>query len=151
MHTEYVGCGYKYWLHSMQSRVYVKVRASIRLSVPSIDHNSNVWRVCCWVPCRQMISIDSNGWRAPSSNGAAAAQRTAAWRSAAYASSGTFTAAIKGWTPICFGCMGDFLPRKKCLHFGQLTINIRSTLPTRICLYYYQSDVRELFYLKEYS
>jgi len=32
---------------------------SVRLSVPSIGNSSGVWRVCCWAPRRQVISIYS--------------------------------------------------------------------------------------------
>ena len=32
---------------------------SVRLSVPSIGSSSGVWRVCCWAPRRQVISIYS--------------------------------------------------------------------------------------------
>ena len=49
---------------------------TICLSVPSIDHCSIVRQVCCWVPGGQEI-IDRQQ-RVRSSNGAAAARRTAA-------------------------------------------------------------------------
>jgi len=49
--TAYIVCG----------RVYVTVGCpstclSICLSVPSVDRCSRVYRVCCWVPCKQEMT-----------------------------------------------------------------------------------------------
>ena len=61
------------WMRSLTLPAYyaerglLNGRASVRLSVPWIDSLSSVWRVCCWVPCRQEMSISSSGapaWRA---------------------------------------------------------------------------------------
>ena len=53
--------------HSMRSKVYMTVRCpSVCLSI-CIDRCSSVRRVCCLVPRRQEISIDSDRLRAPSS------------------------------------------------------------------------------------
>jgi len=56
-------------MHSVRSRFYETVqRPSVRLSVPSIDSSSRgVRRVCCWVPRRQEILIDSR-WRRSAAN-----------------------------------------------------------------------------------
>ena len=50
------------------------VRPSVRPSVPPIDSNSGVRRVCCWAPCGQGISIDSGGSRRPGGPAATAQQ-----------------------------------------------------------------------------
>jgi len=50
-------------------------QVSVNLSLSSIDHCSSMRLVCCWAPRGQEISINSGRWRAPSSNGAAAAQQ----------------------------------------------------------------------------
>ena len=39
--------------------VMVGCVVSVHLSVPSIDYSSNMQWVCCWVPLRQEMSIDS--------------------------------------------------------------------------------------------
>jgi len=55
-----------------------------------IDRSSGVRRVCCWAPCGQDISIDSDGRLVPSSN---SMQNGAA---AANDDSVAFTAAVEG-------------------------------------------------------
>jgi len=69
-------------------RVYVTVRLSARLSVPSVDSCSSVRHGCCRTWAReQEISIDSG--------------RPAARRSAATASIVTLSADVGSWTPTC--------------------------------------------------
>jgi len=72
--------------HSMSRQgLYVTVRyPSVCSSVPAADRCSSVRRICCCGPGGQR-------YRSPSSNGAAAARSTIARRSAAQASSVTFT------------------------------------------------------------
>jgi len=65
---------------------------SVRLSIQAINRCSSVQRVCCCGFGGQEISIDC------CTAGAAAARR-----SAANASSVTFTAAVEGWTQTCPG------------------------------------------------
>ena len=69
----------------------VSVMSSVRPSaVPSIDSSSSGWQVCCWVPCRQEISIDRGGRR----------------RSIANAGSVVLTAECRGWTQTCYIIVG---------------------------------------------
>ena len=52
------GC---YWHcpHSMLEQGRCNGQASVRLSVPSIDSSNCGWRVCCWAPCGQKLSMAS--------------------------------------------------------------------------------------------
>jgi len=68
-----------YWRcqHSMRSRVYVpgNGRASVRLSVPSIDNSNDSRRVCCWAALRAGDIDRRQRGRAPYSMRAGAQQQ----------------------------------------------------------------------------
>jgi len=98
-----------YCLHSMWQGL-CNGTVSTRLSLPSVDCCNSMRWVCCWVPCRQAISIHCCYGATQRS---AANERTvmftaavdgygATQRSAANERTVMFTAAVDGWSQTCY-------------------------------------------------